>query len=170
MKFENRPWEKSSPTPQSNGFPSPARFRCRSRDERSAICGPPGRSSRIASQNRRAGRFGSLSSFGEEGRGEQAFFSQPTASQEIVTGGVTELIDDKIVGVALISPDEIVRVRLIEPVDDEVPLEPRQQLRVVGGDPGTNWRQRGKPRDLGHWLLDISRWTAAVRQATSTNH
>src|SRR5436190_4040380 len=34
---------ESSPFPRPNAFPTPPRFRCPSRDERSALCGPPRR-------------------------------------------------------------------------------------------------------------------------------
>src|SRR5436190_7895627 len=35
--------EEGSPSPRPNGFPSPPRFCCPTRDERFAIRGPPGR-------------------------------------------------------------------------------------------------------------------------------
>ena len=64
---------------------------------------------------------------------------------EIVAARVAELVDDEIVRRTEMSPDEIMRARLIEAIDRKFALEPRQQLGVDLGDPGTHRRQRREP-------------------------
>jgi len=55
---------------------------------------------------------------------------------EIVTARVPELVDDEIVRRALVSPDEVVRTRLVVAIDRELAFEARQQLGVGVGNAG----------------------------------
>ena len=69
------------------------------------------------------------------------------APHEVVAGRVAELVDDKIVGIAARLPPEVAGVAVAKTVDRVRRREPPDEISAVGGDPGSDRRQRREPRN-----------------------
>ena len=82
---------------------------------------------------------------------EQAGVAKQIRPHEIVRGGVPQLVDDEIVGLAPVAPDEVMTARRDRGRSPQPRRQQRDQLGRVGGDAGSIRRhgaEPGNPHDL----------------------